>query len=355
MPSEDLNTGSADLSASSDSPDISAPDNSTGDSPAGDVTPIPHDETPINPVSDVLSAFGAELAGITGEKPVTPGQQPATNGQQPNTPKARSYEGLDPEEIPMFKHMRNEVYAHMYPKYLEYKKQKEAQEQLQAQLKEVQGAQFFEHEGAWTLAPEYRELAQATSQMETEAGFWQSQLENIEAGNQWRPLLRDPQTGRLYPGDPQDPTPQGKAQIMANITKANQYHMHLQNKLQEFEGGFKEKHKGYVSTLQQMRDKVLTKEQQAKIQPHVDKELQRFPTYMRGKPEVQLAASLLVINQGLIAAIRQLKAGVGTQNTQQRTAKIAGPAGGVAVSGGKPGGTVADIQEQFRRAKAGVL
>lgn len=303
---------------------------------------IQHDNTPINPVSDAIAAIQGKLQGIP------------DSGAQARAPRQnlgpRNFEGLEPDEIPFFKQMSNQAYAKVYPAYLASKKANEEKAALQKELDEMRGFNLYEAEGAWKLAPEYSELSQARARIEGEAQYWQDQLTKIETGEKWRPLMQSPD-GRLYAGDEQEPTPQARALILGNLTKANQYLMQADNDLAQFEGQFKDKHKGYVSTLSSLESQVISAKQKESIKSHIDETLKKFPSYVRNKPEVQLAATLWVLNQGLIKLVQSLRGGNANAVMQARTAQNSGQR--QVAAGGSGGGTVQDVIERFNQVRRG--
>lgn len=343
MLNEDQNGGSEIPSTEVTSPEVATPEVQSQEPQSPEPTPTP--DAPLNPVSAALEAFEAAKTG-------DPLQLTAQTKPQP---KPRTFEGLEPEFIPAFKHMRNEVYDKLYPWYIESKKLKDEHAKLQQQLQEQSGAHFYEQEGAWTLSPEYQEKAQVVSQLSRETEYWQEQLANIESGGQWSPLMYDPDTGKFFKGPEQEPTPQAKAQVLAKLTQANTMLGQHNAELQNFEGNFKTKHQNYVSSLKGIEEKVFGKDNLEKLTKHAGKKLEMFPPHMRGRPETQLLAKALVLIDGLIATIRQKQGAANTNTMKAATAKSSGPVNAQSGAGGQNGGKVGDVLDLFNKAKAGMV
>lgn len=339
MQDEDLEAGTTDLDSTIDPVETptEAPEEGSQETPE-----IVHDTTQINPVSDALKTFEQELGGA----PVQPGQ--------PQPPKlSRKYDGLDPDEIPIFKHMHNQAYNAFYPKYLESKKLKQEHEQLRQQFEEASKMHFYEQEGAWKLAPEYNDLSSHQDQISREVSYWEQQLESIKAGETWRPLHVNAE-GQLYQGNPVEATPQAEAMVMSKISKGHSIINDVSNRLAQFEEGFKGKHQTFVAKLKDIEAQVVGKENLEKVSKLSEKKLAMFPRMLQGRPEVQMLAKLMVINEGLIAMLRSQK-GANTSNiikqTTSRNSSVPKPAG----SGADKPGTVGDIVNQFERAKQGLI
>lgn len=325
--------------AGAGAPEITSP----GAGDGAQAPEIQHDNTPINPVSDAIDAIKGELRSVV----VDPSQPPPQ--RQP-----RKFDGLEPDEIPLFKQMSNQAYAKLYPSYVANKQRQSKEAELQKELEQQRGFSLYEADGAWQLSQEYQELNNAKSRIAGESQYWQNQLVAIESGEKWKPLMQS-QDGRLYEGEPQDATPQARALILANLTKANQYLAQYEQQLEQYEGNFKTKHQGYVSSLGQIKSQVLSPQQEEALKPHIEETLKKFPSYVRGKPEVQLAATLWVLNQGLIKVIQGLRGGQANNAMQQRTAQNAGQRQVSAGTGNGNGGTVNDAWELFRKARAGIV
>lgn len=342
MSLEDQNSGGEQEINPSPAPDASpAPDTAQPESPAPETAPvIPHDTTPINPVSDAIDAIKGELRNVVADPSQPPPQR------QP-----RKFDGLDPDEIPLFKQMSNQAYAKLYPSYIANKQRQSKEAELQKQLEEQRKFSLYEADGAWQLSEDYQSLANDRARIAGEAEYWQNQLAAIESGEKWRPLMQAPD-GRLYAGEPQDATPQAKALILSNLTKANQYLAGADADLAQYQSQFKTKHQEYVSSLGQIKGQILTPQQEEALKPHIDKTLEKFPSYVRGKPEARLAATLWVLNQGLIKVIQGLRGGQANNVMQQRTSQNAGQRQVSAGTGA--GGTVNDAWEEFRKARAGI-
>lgn len=358
MPPEDLNTG-----PSADSPEIPtadvAPETSTAQPDETQGSPeVVHDTTPINPISDVLKAFESELNGVTAPNaPQNPATvPPPTVPGQPAAPKlSRDYSGLEPDEVEMFKQMSNRAYNGMYKRWLDAKKAIAEREDLRRQLEEQRSVHFYEQEGAWTLSPEYQQLSQGREQLSREANFWQQQLENLEAGNEWSDLMLDA-NGRVVVGPPQPPSPQGKARVMSGLTQAHTMLNSLGSQISSFEQNFKSKHQSFASKLTQLEAQVLGgAENIKKLDAHIGKKLELFPAHMRGRQEIRSFARALLVIDGLTNLLRQAKGQATSAAIKTQTARSAGPTGASGGAGGAAPQTVGAIYDEFKRAKMGAI
>lgn len=343
MLNEDQNTG-ADTTpdiipdtTSDVTPDAVAPETSSDDSSS------PSEFT----VGDVLKDFDSYEKGkslsVTKPDESTTDAPPVT---KPNF-KPRVYDGLDPHERQWFSKMGNEAYKALYPKYLEQKKSQEILTKLQEENEQLKGSHFFEHEGAWTLTPEYQELAQANTRIANEVDFWQQQLASILGGNPHKVLELD-ENGKVVVSKEQESTPEAHALVLRQLNKAQLIQNQLASRFNEFSTQFKTKHSDYINGLKGVESRIFKGVDPVKLETAASKELEHFPAHVRGKPEVKLLAKSLVLIQGLVTQINKLQAGNSASAIKSKTASSSGPAG-VASSGAAKEGTVKAVLDEFRK------
>lgn len=306
-------------------------------------------ETELNTIGAALDAFekvksGAPLA-------VSQGAQGAQGVQGQH--RARDYSGLDEVEIAWFKRMGNEAYANLYPRYLESKKHKETIDRLNKELEASRGAHFFEQDGAWTLMPEYRQIEQSVNRLNAEASHWQEQLRLIEEGQEWTPLVLDPQ-GNVVLGAPQPASTAAKAEIMGALNKAYSYAANAQNQLQAFQGQFKEKHSNFVKSLNGLREQIFKGADLTKLEKAAAPKLEMFPAHMRTRPEVRALAEALVLIEGLTAMVNTSRANKASMQIKSNIASAAGPNGSRVAQGSGKGETIGSVLNQFKKLKTGV-
>ena len=342
MPNEDPNIGtSPDVPAAPETPTVTT-ETPTVDT-STDVVEVPHDNTPINPVKDALDAFERELGRKSDEAPVVPAPVKL----------ARKFDGLEEPEVKMFKNMSNEAYNYLYPLLLEHKKLKPSYEDTQKKLEEARAVHFFEQEGAWKLTPQYSELSQHAQRLSAETAHWKQQLIAAEAGEQVRMLYQDPETNKIYLGDPEDVTPAHKSEIISALQRASTLQAKYSSDLASFEQGFKQKHTGYISRLKDLRAQVFQGADMEKLTKAAKTKLSMFPDYMQGRLETQLLAESLVLIDGLTSMIRNLQSGKRTTDIKAKTATNSGPTAQSAQSGAAgTGKKVSNIIDEWKQARA---
>jgi hypothetical protein len=344
--------------------DQSTVDNTQNDLSTTDVNdaPVPATDAPeSSPIGEALDAFSKVLGRPKFDEPkadktTTPNDKPTTPPPKPVV--ARVYEGLDQEEARLFKHMGNEQYRMFYPKYIEAKTLKGELESTKVELEKLKSAapSYVDHEAAYRLDPGYEKLSTAVSRVEAEAGYWQEQLAKVEAGEKFTPLSYNQQTGEYSYGEPLDASPVIKAQIMSSLSKAYNIHQRLQGELGTFQNTFKSQHQSYLSNMAATRTKLignLDANTVKALEKAAATKLDIFPQNVRNKPEVKMLAELLVVNEGLIKVVQDLKGKVAGKTIVSRTAKAAGPAN---VTNGDASGakeTIGSAMDAFKQAGMG--
>jgi hypothetical protein len=362
--SQDTSTTESEISPSPETIDDSSvalsPEPTDGQS-SEEVSPAPADKSPIG---EALDAFSKELgrpkfdAKKEGDKePAAPEVKPvAAPTQKPVV--ARSYEGLDADEVKLFKHIGNEQYRTLYPRYIEAKGLKGQLEATKVELEKLKSAApTYDNESAYRLDPDYEKLTSNASRIEAEIQYWKEQLTNVETpGGKFVPISFNPSTGEYSYGEPIDASPAVKTQIIDNLTKAYSIHQKYSSQVNEFQNTYKNQHQTYLGNMNATRTKLLGGLDAPTIKA-LEKasatKLELFPANVRGKPEVKMLAELLVVNEGLIKVVQELKGKAAGAVIVNRTAKAAGPAnvtGGAAV-GGKE--TIGSAMDEFKKAGMG--
>lgn len=311
---------------------------------------IPGDAAAFNSIGDALGAF--EKLKSQGQE-IQPGE-PArvmTRG----VPASRKFDGLEQDEIPLFKSMSNDAYNRLYPMFLEHKKLTSEHEKLKSDFEKNQNTHFYEQEGAWTLSPEYKTLSSNVQRLGSEVSHWQEQLALAAAGEPWTPLVLDAQGNVVY-GEPREGGPAAQAQIMSALTKAHSLQQTYGGKLEVYQEQFRNKHKEFVDSLQGVRKRIFQGADLDKLAKAAESKLQMFPSYLHKRPEVQTLAEALVIIDGMTALLkgRDSKANV----AKVKQAIQANSGGGESVIGsegrGNNGRTVGDVLSVMAKARAGV-
>ena len=104
--------------------------------------------------------------GDEGNQPPQPPETPAApkrtlqeiQAHRHQQAKARVFDGLSEEEIPLFKQMSQQAYDYLYPKYLASREQEARIKELEEKANAADSRRWYEEPDAYTLHPEYREL-----------------------------------------------------------------------------------------------------------------------------------------------------------------------------------------------------
>lgn len=123
-------------------------------------------------------------------KPTDAATAPQPKAEVPNllevakTPE-RVFEGLDPEEAPLFKQMSNDAYNKLYPKYKELRAKASKVEELETKLKTPTTPI---HPQSYVLDPQYQQAALTQQQAQSEVAYWKQQFAKIRKGEDWEDL-----------------------------------------------------------------------------------------------------------------------------------------------------------------------
>lgn len=304
------------------------------------------------PVSAALDAFAAAK-----EQPASSYLPPEFKAQQfqKKQGQPRVYDGLEQDEIRLFKDMSTPAYAKLYPLYLEHKKLKETYEtdkqKYESELNALRSQSSFDQEGAWKLTPEYEQISSTVQRLGAEADHWEQQLAAIEAGEPFTPIVLNAQ-GQPVLGQPQTASPMDKVKVMSALQKAHALHGQFSQNLQQFEGNYKNQHKSYLEGLQSARKTIFNGADLTKLENAAKTKLELFPAYVRGKPEVKLLAEALVLVDGFKALLNQKTQATTTKTIQNKISSAAGPTAETIQSGAGGEAKVGDAMKQFAEMRA---
>ncbi len=338
-----------------DTSNTPAPETTTEGSPSPETQAEPQApdmSSPGTTVSTILEAFNKERISPGGASTAQPSAQPALDQNGQPQRQSRSFEGLSDQETAIFKKMSNEAYNHLYPIYKEWKEQKESLPKLQEDLKKLQGTTYYDHENAFQLAPEYRSMTNTLGRLDQESEYWQTALANVEANQPWQDLTYDEKTGKYSLSEAAQPTPQARAYLLSKMTQCHSLRGQVNGELAQFQNTFKTSHQGYLSSMQASRAealKGLTPAAMKSLETAAATKLEIFPLGVRNRPEVRIAAELMVINEGLLRVLAEKEAQITGKSIVARTSRTAGPAN---VGGGGPvgGNSVGSAMDAFHQA-----
>ena len=353
MPPEDQNTGETPETQETPSPETEIQETPQSQSSSEETPPVEAGEDgqhaveevraePGNKVSDALKAFESARNDNGFPKPSTQVQQPEKKG--------RDYSNLSAEEIPLFKKMGDRSFEVLKPIFLEHKQLKKDYEKLKSEHEASSKVSFFEHEEAYQLSPEYKNLSANASSLDAEIDYWQQQLINIREGKNWAPLVLN-EKGQPAIGAEQDPTPRAEAIILNGLQQAHALKTDVTNKLTSIQSSFSSQHKGFINGLAAVEKKVFEGADTATLDKAMATKLPLFPTYLHNRPEIRALAKALAVIDGMAMLLDEAKAAKATATIKTKTATNGGPRAGELAPGNGKVSTVGAVLDEFKKAR----
>ena len=262
------------------------------------------------------------------EPDVAPVPAPAPVAR-PTQPRARDFAGLSQDEVAIFQKMSNAAYDKLRPVYDAHKKIVERETQLKAREDSVTNALpkgVFDHEQAYTLAPQFNQLASTVQKLEFERGYWATQFAAIEVGEDYKPLMIDAK-GNYVEGKPQRATPAAKAEVMNNMTLATQLHSQHQQQLQQVQQSFTNRRAELVRGIQG-HEKTLFGFLEAADNPYktvVQEVLNAIPEEFRDHPLASWVAKSMATIKAQADLNAKLTKQVSARQDAQADTRKAGP------------------------------
>lgn len=256
--------------------------------------------------------------------------------------KARSFEGLDESEVPLFKQMSQQAYDYLYPKYLASRKQEEKIKELEEKAASADSRRWYEEPDAYILHPEYRELQSHNENLGIEERFWTEQLANIEEGKPFYTLERERGADGKYVykyGEEQQPSPTAKATIISNLAALTQHKLSAGAKLRELQNSFTGKHKSFTDSLEKINKTVfggVDFQGDNPVAKSYQAYLNQFPSEFRSQKPYQIIAQSGAVIEALIERIRSFEATKTAKAGVAKVVRAAGPGNGVATGAGEP-------------------
>lgn len=300
------------------------------------VEPEPAAEPKVNVPSaqdDALASLEALLDNKAPEAPVAEKPKPVEPPKAPEAPlkpslSNRDYTGLNEDERKMFQNMSAQAYAKLRPIYDESKKLKEREAEIAKREEAAKNALpkgIFDNERAFILTEQYREASDAVAQLQFESDYWTQQLEKIEAGEDWQPLMQDAQ-GKYFSGQAQKADVKSKALVTRNIALAAQLSANAQGRVSELQANYTGRRAALVNGIKTFEQKMFPffeGEHQHKAQ--LQELIQAIPDEFRDHPlaggyaKAMLAVKILNANNQALARQRQVA------NAAASDVKKAGP------------------------------
>ena len=225
-----------------------------------------------------------------------------------------------------------------------------------AEAEKARDQWLYSHEEAYKLAPEYKQQESVVNRLGQEEGYWRNALTALEEGQPIRDLLLG-EDGKLRVGE-QDipPSPQVKAQVLANLSRAAQLRTNHEGKLQEWTKGHNTRLNEFRTRLDNIPKQLFPNGVPDALKPLVDKTTQMFPPELRGQKEYQLLAMANALIGGLGEENKQLKAQLAGKTALRQTVKKQGPGDGAPAGEATSNGSANESVDSFmKRMRSEVL
>lgn len=219
------------------------------------------------------------------------------------------YTGHSPEEVTILKNMSNQSREHV-SKLMKQAKQLE---------NEIKSASFLQHPEAYQLDPAYKSLQEDRYFNSIEAEYWKNQLNQIKAGENWRPVIKWNKDGTPVLGDERPPTSEHEEMVRQAMNECYQLAQSSAGKMQEYAQAQKQRFIGDLQAInaeQQRRfewvadpSKLEHKIEIPNLGTKTIGEIRNdfigmFPSYHRNTAGVDVAANLFVAVQILSQRLR---------------------------------------------------
>jgi hypothetical protein len=266
---------------------------------------------------------------------------------------SRKFDGLEEHEVKWFKAMDNDGYNNLYPKYLAQKTREKEFTDLQAENEKMKGASFFENDEAWTITPEYKQIASDSNRLQAEASHWEEQLALAQQGQPWSAIIKGPDGLPVIEDSTRIGDGAAVAQITAALTRAYTLQTNISNKMQAFNTEFKGKHQSFVSTLADIEKKIFAGADMTKLSKAAESKLSMFPSHIQKQPVTQSLAKALVVIDGLLAMFKNSRNSATSNNMRSSISRAAGPTDGEFQQSNMNGDRkVGDVIADFKKARA---
>lgn len=188
---------------------------------------------------------------------------------------SRDLTGFSDHEAKILKRMSNESFEYvakqlkekreLETKYTEEKKTYEAEVAKLKEGKTTLPDSYYDHPQAAMLTPEVQQLQATISTATAIENHWKQQLLNIEMGKDWYDLIEDPKTGQIYVASKatsagtagSDEWVKNKYQVNDYYNQTQRQSLGLQQQLNTYVAGFKQRHEGTVNGIKAAESKYM--------------------------------------------------------------------------------------------------
>lgn len=259
------------------------------------------------------------------------------------TKKPRDYDGFDEREKGLLSKMANESYEFFAPLLRKVKglgdldKISQERELTSKQIAELQKARYYDHPEAYTLAEDYKEVANIRDVISQHLNFYADQLTKAESNQPVQFITKDPQ-GKFVLTEAIAPTPQLKTEITRRLQKLHTDSAEVERELGSLSQKYKQSFAENEKTVRTVIDQLFGKHREI-LKPAAEKELARFPTHLRHRPEYEGIAYALAAMKHIITSKRAEDQTAQAAALNKNVAKVAGLTSDKIATGavGKPG------------------
>lgn len=177
------------------------------------------------------------------------------------------------------------------------------------ELASLKDSTYLQHEGAYVLSPDYKQLQQKQYLAVTEGRAWEQALLAIRGGKKFRDITGFDNRGQPIMSEERDPSDADEIRVSANLNACIQANNALSGQLQEFPVQYKNRLQTDLQAIQQERNarfawaqdpKLLEYSvemeggQEKKIKDIISDFTSMWPAYLQNSPGVKVAADMMV-------------------------------------------------------------
>lgn len=255
--------------------------------------------------------------------------------QHQRRPTRRDFAGIDKEHVVHFKRMHNDSFAFLKPLYLEYKAAAQKQAELSQNYDKIKDFQFYHHENAYQLSPDYVKLVQDTNMQEELLDHIQNALARVEAGEPFHDVIWNPKT-RQWDIDPTEvkPTPEIKAGLQRGLAKTINQVEAARAKQLSVKESFSNKFKSFEAKFEEIDNKAFAvARKNADFVKAEEETLKTFPSEVRGMKVYKSLASAIAMITALNKHVGELNAQLKGKVKRTNLVRRQGPGTGKPAAG----------------------
>lgn len=177
------------------------------------------------------------------------------------------------------------------------------------ELSSLKDSTYLQHEGAYVLSPDYKQLQQRQYLAVTEGRAWEQALLNIRGGKKFRDITGFDNRGQPIMSEERDPSDADEIRVSSNLNACIQANNALSGQLQEFPTQYRNRLQTDLQAIQQERNsrfawaqdpKLLEYSvemeggQEKKIKDIISDFTSIWPPYLQNSPGVKVAADMMV-------------------------------------------------------------